>query len=105
MSRVHFLNEELQKFILSLDDQTQAKVLHHIELLETFGHKLGPPYTKKIGKDLFELRLRGKMKIRIFYTFYKHSIILLSGFVKKSQRLPKKEITKAKKYLDQLDKS
>jgi phage-related protein len=53
------------------------------------------PHSKKIVADIFELRVRGQQEVRIFYCFYKNQIHLLSGFVKKSQKTPAKEIQKA----------
>ncbi|MHA1658559.1 MAG: type II toxin-antitoxin system RelE/ParE family toxin [Promethearchaeota archaeon] len=52
---------------------------------------------------LFELRIRGKQEVRIFYTFHKSQIILFHGFVKKSQKIPKKEIRVAFQKLKQLE--
>ena len=92
---VKFINLEIEKFIHSLEKQTIAKVLKTIDLLEIFGNKLNMPHSKKINRDLFELRIRGTQEIRILYVFYKHEALLLHGFVKKSQRVPKKEIIKA----------
>lgn len=52
--------------------------------------------SKKIEgvKNLFELRIKGKNKnIRIFYCFRKDRIIILQhGFVKKSKKIPLKEL-------------
>ncbi|PIR03441.1 MAG: hypothetical protein COV60_00320 [Candidatus Magasanikbacteria bacterium CG11_big_fil_rev_8_21_14_0_20_43_7] len=100
---IKFFTKHLTAFILSLPAQTQGKTLRLIELLERHGYTLGIPYTKKVDRDLFELRIRGKLEIRIFYTFHTTTIVLLSGFVKKSQRIPKQEIMKAKKLLQLLD--
>ena len=89
------IDAEVEKFILSLDKQTIAKILRTIDLLEKFTFKLGMPHSKKISDDLFELRVRGKQEIRIFYCFYKSLIHLFSGFIKKSQTIPQKEMLKA----------
>jgi phage-related protein len=73
-------------------------------LLEKFNFKLDLPHSKKISNRLFEIRIRGKQEIRIFYTFQKSEIILLHGFIKKSQKIPKKEINIAIQKLKQFDK-
>jgi len=96
------VNSNVEKFIQSLEKQTIAKVLRTIDLLETFGHKLGMPHSKMISKGLFELRIRGKQEIRIFYSFYKDRIHLLHGFVKKSQKTPQREIDTALQRLKRL---
>jgi len=99
---IHILDNSLDKFIKSLQKPTIAKVLRTIDLLEKFGEKLGPPHTKKISVRLFELRILGKQEVRIFYTFRKSQISLLHGFVKKSQKTPRKEIKTALQKLKQL---
>lgn len=90
--KIHIFDVSLEKFIKSLQNPTIAKVLRIIDLLEKFGQKLGPPHTKKISARLFELRISGKQEVRIFYSFHKSQIFLLHGFVKKSQKIPQREI-------------
>ena len=100
---IRIFDTSLEYFIKSLPKPTVAKVLRNIDLLEKFGQKLGPPHTKKISACLFELRILGKQEVRIFYTFHKSQIFLLHGFVKKSQKIPKKEIKNALQKLKGLD--
>ena len=82
-------------FIEEQDLATQTKITHTIELLETYGYQLKPPYSKKVYDGLYELRISGKVAIRIFYTFYKNEFFLLHVFKKKSQKLPMREIQTA----------
>lgn len=82
----------VEKVIKVLDSATQAKVIHAIDLLEKHGFRLGMPHTKQITKAIYELRIRGKVEIRIFYTFDRAQIILLHAYKKKSQKLPEKEL-------------
>lgn len=91
------IDPEVEKFIHSLEKQTIAKTLRTIDLLERFGFNLGMPHSKKVAKDIFELRVRGQQEVRIFYCFHKDQASLLSGFVKKSQKTPQKELLKARK--------
>jgi phage-related protein len=86
------LDPKIERFISSLNKETIAKVLRTIDLLEEFGHQLGMPHSKKVATWLFELRIRGKQEIRIFYAFHKGAVHLLHGFVKKSQKTPRKEL-------------
>ncbi len=101
---IRIFDDSLERFIKSLQKPTIAKVLRIIDLLEKFGEKLGPPHTKKISARLFELRISGKQEVRIFYSFHKSQIFLLHGFVKKSQKIPRREINGAFKKLKLLDK-
>ena len=66
-----------------------------------FGNELREPFSKSFGDGLFELRAKGKDGIaRAFYAFKQGKIIIiLSVFIKKSQKTPKGEIDKARKIL------
>lgn len=99
---IRFFDTQLEKFIHSLDESAIAKVLRTIDLLEVFGHKLALPHSKKIHTDLFELRVRGKQEVRIFYTFHNNDAVLLHGFVKKSKGIPNREIRTALQKLQYL---
>lgn len=57
---------------------------------------------KKIAKNIFELRIYGNQKVRIFYTIYKNQAILLYGFVKKTQKIPSREIAIAARKISQI---
>ena len=78
----------------------RVKALGSIEILAEFGNTLREPYSKAIGKGLFELRIKFAGDItRIFYFFYlDNKIILTNGFVKKTQKTPQSEIVLALKY-------
>lgn len=100
---IKIFNDSVEKFIQSLEKQTIAKVIHMIDLLEKFGNGLGMPHSKKISDKLFELRILGKNNIRIIYTYHGGKIVLLHGFVKKSFKIPKKEINLASKRLKSIE--
>ncbi len=87
----------VEEFIASLDGKAIAKVLKSIRLLGEFGHMLSMPQSRKVADQLFELRIRGGQEVRIFYTFYEYQACLLHGFIKKSQKTPKKELEVALK--------
>ena len=90
---VRFFHNDIEHFIAGLEKSTIAKVLRMFDLLETFGYRLGMPHTKKIGNGLFELRIRGAQEVRFLYIFRKEQIVIvLHGFVKKTQKLPMKDL-------------
>ncbi len=96
----------LVDFINSLPAKHKAKVFWEIELLKEFGIELKEPYSKAIKGDeykgLWELRIKFASDIsRIFYFLpFESTFILLHGFVKKTERTPKKELEIAKKYVE-----
>ncbi len=100
---INFYNQRITEFIAGLDKPTIAKTLRTLDLLEKFGNKLNMPHSKKIDAELFELRIRGKNEIRIIYCFCKNKIILLHGFIKKSQKTPERHVLLAKKRLYAID--
>ena len=84
----------VEKFIESLDAETQDKFVIKQQLLQDFGPQLRHPHTDHLGEGLFELRFKGKEgQIRVlFFFFYEKRIIFTNGFVKKTQKAPRKEI-------------
>ena len=84
----------VEKFIESLCPETQDKFIIKQQLLQDFGPQLRYPHTDHLGEGLFELRFKGKEgQIRIlFFFFYGKRIIFTHGFVKKTQKAPRKEI-------------
>jgi len=89
-------DEVVANFISSLDVSTRAKTMRIIDLLELYGNRLSLPYSKKITRQLYELRVRGRNHIRIIYSFMGNDILLLHGFKKKTSKIPKKELELAR---------
>lgn len=100
--KIHLFDSVLETFIHSLEVPTIAKVLRTIDLLEEFSYSLGLPHSKNVRRGLWELRIRGKQEVRIFYTFHNQEIILLHGFLKKTSRIPPREIRLALRKADAL---
>lgn len=59
-----------------------------------FGPSLGMPYTRAMGGGLFEIRAHGREGIaRVFYcTVVGRKIVILHGFVKKTEKTPRNEL-------------
>ncbi len=93
-------SEPAKDFILSLDEKMRAKMLRTIELLGTNGTALRMPYSEHIVDGIFEVRAKvGSDISRVLYFFViGKKIVLTNGFIKKTQKTPKKEIELAKKY-------
>jgi phage-related protein len=68
-----------------------------------FGWPLGMPFVRKMDKDLWEIRIHLDNRIaRIFFTVRDTVMVLLHGFVKKSQETPKSDLDLAKSRLRDL---
>lgn len=79
-------------FIEKQDKTTQTRIAHSIHLLESYGPFLKPPDIKKLHDKLYELRVSGKLAIRIFFTLFNSEYYLLHAFKKKSQKTPTREL-------------
>ena len=87
-------------YLLSLPPKLETKVLRAIELLKEKGTELREPYSSPLGNGLFELRIKfGSDIVRCLYFFHKGKIVILTnGFTKKTDKTPKREIERAKRY-------
>ena len=94
--------KKVRDFISQQPDDVQAEYLKIVEQLEQDGF-LVQPYGKKLEKDLFEIRVRRGVQVRVLYFYFgDDSIIGVHGFIKKSQKTPLKEIKQAKKVISML---
>lgn len=89
---------EVYNFIENQKENNQIKLLNWIEKLEELGPNLPRPYSDYLEDGIYELRIKlSGNQIRIFYFFcYKEFIILTHHFKKNIDKIPRKEIKKAK---------
>ncbi|MBI3955865.1 type II toxin-antitoxin system RelE/ParE family toxin [Candidatus Gottesmanbacteria bacterium] len=94
------------KFLNSLQKPAAAKVIRLIAQINQYGMLSILPHTKKLtGTPLWEIRILGKDNIRVLYvTRQEHAIIVLHGFVKKTQETPSNELNIAMKRLQEVQK-
>lgn len=95
--QILYYNRNLEQEILNLPDGLLARYFHLTDLMIEFGSNLGLPHTKAIDKGLFELRIKSKEGIaRVFFcTKRGKKIIILHSYIKKSQKIPKRELKSA----------
>ena len=76
----------------------------YMKILELKGTRAGEPFVKHLEEDIWELRpLRDRI---LFAVWVNDSFVLLSHFMKKTQKTPKREIEKAKRlYADLKERS
>ena len=89
------------EYIYKLPKKERSKIHKYIELLRVNKGILDEPYSKHIKGKIRELRVDfGHNRHRIFYfAFVEKIIILLNGFLKKTEKTPLAEIIKAEAYL------
>lgn len=71
----------VQELLDSLNIKMRSKALGSLKILQERGNTLRKPFSKPIDKGVFELRIK-----------------MTNGFVKKTQKTPRREIEKALKY-------
>lgn len=89
----------VKDFINSLEKKQKIKIFHIFNIIVKYGIKSIPQHVKKLsGIPLWEIRILGKDNIRIIYFIQqKETIMLLHGFIKKSQKTDPKDISIALK--------
>lgn len=94
---------DVKDFIHSLPEVPKDKVFRAIKPLTEFGLGSHLLNTKKlVGTPLWEVRVLGKDNIRIFFAVVVNgTVLILHGFVKKSQKTPTREIRLAIKRLEE----
>ncbi|MBN4075418.1 MAG: hypothetical protein COA71_11960 [SAR86 cluster bacterium] len=93
--------EPVKDWLLSLDKQDRLIIGQDIKTIE-LGWPLGMPLVRKMDNSLWEVRcsLKGKRISRVLFTVYRNQMVLLHGFIKKTQKTPVNDLSKAKKRRD-----
>jgi len=102
--KVEFFNEMVEEQTLVFPKGILADFLRVVELIEEFGPAIGRPHTAPLGKGLFEIRAKGREGIArsIFCSVRARKIILLHSCIKKTQKIPQKEMGKALKRMKEI---
>jgi phage-related protein len=91
-----YIKELRKKSDSSKNDRINyQKILSYINLLKRMGLSVGEPVLKSLGEGLYELRPE-RNRILFFY-WDNNKYVMLSHFIKKTQKTPKREIDKAKR--------
>lgn len=93
LAYINYLNQHNNK-----DSRIKLeKITAYMRLLQTNGLALGAPYIKHLCDNIWELRpLRDRI---IFAHITNSTFLLLTCFMKETQKTPKREIDRAKKLL------
>ena len=111
MNRVlEVYNEYFWKFFNELPNEVQEKIDYVFEIIMTVD-RIPKKFFKHVEDGIYEIKVERDSNIYRIFSFFDDGklVILLNGFQKKSQKLPRKEINKAKKlrkmYYDEKEKS
>jgi len=94
--------EPVRDWLKGLARESRKIIGEDIKTLQ-FGWPVGMRLARKLVENLWELRSKLPQGIaRTFFTIYAQKIVLLHGFVKKTQKTPPKELSVAKRRLTKL---
>jgi phage-related protein len=89
----------VREFLAEVDQQTYVRFQWSFEQLRVRNVRAREPLVRHIEGKIWELREESRTNIyRILYFFYTgRRIVLLHGFAKKTQRLPRRELGMAQR--------
>lgn len=86
-------NEPVREWLKSLDAQDRKIIGEDIKDVE-FSWPIGLPLVRSLGRELWEVRSslpRGRIA-RVIFCIAANHVVLLHGFIKKTQKTPQSEI-------------
>jgi len=105
MYEVEFYKDRKERcFVVELLNKLQtkvrAKVVKWMDKLENEGPNLPRPYTDIARGKIRELRVSfGSNEYRFLYFFFGKRIVITHGFLKKADRIPKRDIERAERIM------
>ena len=95
-------NEPVREWLKSLPREERRIIGEDLKTVQ-FGWPLGMPLVRKLDKGLWEVRSRLPDRIaRVIFTSGEGRMVLLHGFIKKSQKTPQEDLRLAKTRLRML---
>ena len=95
-------NEPVREWLLTLA-KSERKIIGDDVLKVQYCWPIGKPLVGNLGEDLWEIRSRlGDRIARVMFCLEGRTMVLLHGFIKKSQRTPRHEFNLATKRRNQL---
>jgi phage-related protein len=83
----------------------RARIRAHLSHLAEVGNQAAAPISKPLGQGLFEVRISvGHLEVRLLFAFFPgRRIVLLHGFLKKTQVIPARELAIARARIRELE--
>lgn len=85
-------NEPVRDWLKDLSKDEKRIIGEDVKTVQ-FGWPVGMPVVKSLENGLWEVRSSlGNRIARVIFTIYDGNIVLLHGFIKKTQKIPKEDI-------------
>jgi phage-related protein len=95
-------NEPVREWLLSLG-KSERKLIGDDVLKVQYCWPIGKPLVGNLGNGLWEVRTRlGDRIARVIFCVSDSTMVLLNGFIKKTQKTPKHELDLATRRMNQL---
>lgn len=95
-------DEPVRDWLKGLSRNDRKAIGEDIKTVQ-LGWPLGMPLVRKLGPGLWEVRSKLEHRIaRVFFTVDQKTLVLLHGFIKKSEKTPASDLNLAKKRLANL---
>lgn len=95
--------EPVRDWLLALDDDDRRTIGIDIATVE-YGWPVGMPTCRALGNGLWEVRssLASRREARVIFAVIEDQMVLLHGFMKKTQKTPKPDLDLALKRLKEM---
>lgn len=95
-------HEPVREWLRSLQKNEKKQIGEDIKTVQ-FGWPLGMPLVEKLDRDLWEVRSKLRNKIsRVIFTVHEKHVVLLHGFIKKSQKTPIEDLELAQRRVNEI---
>lgn len=95
-------NEPLREWLMELPRESRKRIGTDIKSVQ-FAWPLGMPLVRKLEHRLWEIRTDlGENIARVIFTLVDSEIVLLHGFIKKTQKTPQVELATARQRKSKL---
>jgi phage-related protein len=103
---IHYYSDAVQATIDAWPVGIRACYARITERMCIFGPNLGLPFTDSLGQGLFEIRAKGKEGIgrAFFCMLVERKILILHAYIKKSRKIPARELAVARKRLAEVQR-
>jgi phage-related protein len=89
--------EPVRQWLMDLNKEERRQIGEDIKTVE-YGWPIGMPVCRPLGDKLFEVRTELKNTIaRVLFCIVGNQMLLLHGFIKKTEKTPQNELTIARR--------